>query len=352
MQFSVKPKAASVPAEPTFDLTAIEAAQAELMDNYHQLRNLTDEAKELDDVVFKVNMSVDMLKTFGAQAIPYLNADHGLEELLGVKAELLTVEKSLEGFGDTIKSFVDRIIEIIKKIIANVRNFIGKVFKTTGYCAREILNKENTLDMDVVIPNIHDKKTFLMMIDMYKMVATGFKFTVESVAKCVKTLATFDDRTGNDAENAWELAKVTFKDLNKHSNGLLVYDDDTGRVTSNMSANKEDQSLTDAGYSREDIYALAQSCSQWFKLPTVVYNACNKMSEIASATAEFKNAVLRNIVPGEVAQTGFKVANVMTSGCITIYQALMRAQIEMDGFISKIYKYALVKKGAEPAPAA
>lgn len=352
MQFSVKPKSSVVPTEPTFDLLAIEAAQSELMDNYHQLRNLTDEAKELDDVVFKVNMSVDMLKMFGAQAIPYLNADRGLEEFFGIKAELLTVEKSLEGFSDSIKTFIDRIIEVIKKIIVNVRNFIGKIFKTTGYCSREILNKDNVLDMDVVIPNIHDKKTFLMMVDMYKMVSTGFKFTVESVAKGIKAIATLDARTGNDAENAWELAKVTFKDLNKYSNGLLVYDDDTGRVTSNMSANKEDQSLTDAGYSKEDIYALAQSCSQWYRLPTVMFNACNKMTEIVSATTEFKNAILRNTIPVEGVQTGFKIANVMTSGVITIYQTLMRAQIEMDGFVSKIYRYALAKNITQTQPSA
>ena len=350
MQFSVKPKAAAVPAEPTFDLMAIEAAQAELMDNYHQLRNLTDEAKELDAVVFKVNMSVDMLKTFGAQAIPYLNADHGLEEFFGVKAELLTVEKSLEGFGDSIKSFVDRIIEIIKKIIENVRNFIGKVFKTTGYCAREILNKDNDIDMDVVIPNIHSKETFFKLITMYVAVAPAFYTSIEAVAKGLK--ATVSAKASEEADKAWELPRKYLKELAAKSDGILVYDDDTGRITTNMSAGKQDQTLANAGYSKGDIGDLAQSCSQWFKLPTVVYNACNKMSEVSSAVAEFKNAVLRNIIPGEAAQNGFRMANIMISSCIACYQALMRAQIEMDGFISKIYRKALIKKGAEPAPAA
>ena len=350
MQFSVKPKAASVPAEPTFDLMAIEAAQAELMDNYHQLRNITDEAKELDDVVFKVNMSVDMLKTFGAQAIPYLNADHGLEELLGVKAELITAERALEGFGETIKSFFDRIVEIIKRIIETIRNFVGKVFKTTGYCAREILNKDNDIDMNAVIPNIHNKETFVKLVSMYVLVAPGFYATVEAVAKGLK--ATISAKASEEADKAWELPRKYFKELAAKSDGILVYDDDTGRLTTNMSAGKQDQSLADAGYSKGDIGSLAQSCSQWFKLPTVVYSACNKMSEIVSATAEFKNAVLRNIIPGEAAQNGFRMANIMISSCIACYQALMRAQIEMDGFISKIYSKALIKKGAEPAPAA
>lgn len=352
MQFSVKPKAASVPAEPTFDLMAIEAAQAELMDNYHQLRNLTDEAKELDDVVFKVNMSVDMLKTFGAQAIPYLNADHGLEELLGVKAELITAEKALEGFGETIKSFFDRIVEIIKKIIETVRNFVGKVFKTTGYCAREILNKDNDINMDAVIPNIHNRDTFEKLCSMYLLVAPGFFQVVDAVAKGIKAIATMKDADGNKAEEAWQLPRKYFKELASKSDGLLIYDDDTGRVTTNFSASKQDQSLSNAGYSKGDVGVVAQSCTKWFKLPTVVYNSCNKMSEIGSAISEFKNAVLRNIIPGDAAQSAFRMANIMTSSCFACYQALMRAQIEMDGFISKIYKYALVKKGAEPAPAA
>lgn len=350
MQFSVKPKAASVPAEPTFDLMAIEAAQAELMDNYHQLRNLTDEAKELDDVVFKVNMSVDMLKTFGAQAIPYLNADHGLEELLGVKAELLTVEKSLEGFGDTIKSFVDRIIEIIKKIIAGVRNFIGKVFKTTGYCAREILNKENTLDMDAVIPNIHSQDDFYKIVTMFIAVVPVFPMTVNAVAQAVKAIV--NSKNSETAAKAWEEPKKYLKDITNKSNGLLTYDDDTGRIALNFSANKQDMSLKEAGYTPSSIGSLCTQCSQWFKLPTLVFEGCNKMSEVASAIANFKNSVLRHLIPDEDAQSGFKMANTMIHSCIITYQALMRMQIEMDGFISKIYKHALVKKGAEPAPAA
>lgn len=350
MQFSVKPKAASVPAEPTFDLMAIEAAQAELMDNYHQLRNLTDEAKELDDVVFKVNMSVDMLKTFGTQAIPYLNADHGLEEFFGVKAELLTVEKSLEGFGDTIKSFVDRIIEIIKKIIAGIRNFIGKVFKTTGYCAREILNKENTLDMDAVIPNIHSQDDFDKIVSMYLVVAPVFGDTVRAVGSAIAAIAS--SKNSDAAERAWEAPRKYLKDLTAKAGGLLTYDDDTGRITLNFSANKQDMSLKDAGYTPSSIGALCTACSQWFKLPTLVFEGGNRLSEVASAIANFKNSVLRHLIPDEDAQSGFKMANTMIHSCIITYQALMRGQIEMDGFVSKIYKHALVKKGAEPAPAA
>jgi hypothetical protein len=76
------------------------------------------------------------------------------------------------------------------------------------------------------------------------------------------------------------------------------------------------------------------------------------MTEIASATAEFKNVVLRNTIPVEEVQTGFKIANAMTSGVITIYQTLVRAQIEMDGFVSKIYRYALKKNNTQTQPSA
>ena len=104
-------------------------------ENFHQLeRELDDHLREFDALVpliDNVNDAIENLCLYGKDAIPTLNIDKGLESLMKVPEQLITVEKALEALDEQKKNlfqkFIDFVKELFTKIHIWVKNFINKI---------------------------------------------------------------------------------------------------------------------------------------------------------------------------------------------------------------------------------
>lgn len=125
MKFSIATKPITVTSNvKPMTVDQVSAAYEELICSY---MGLTDAQRNLDEVcnvMDNINLSMQMLKTGGADAIKILNIDKSLESLCAVAEEKLTVQAAQEGLMDTLKAAWKTFIEWLKKVC----RFIASIF--------------------------------------------------------------------------------------------------------------------------------------------------------------------------------------------------------------------------------
>lgn len=129
MTFTTKPVAAA-PAQESFDLCKLDLLNATESLNQAWM-DLTDTQREIDglqEIMDNITQSVELLSKYGAEAIPMLNQDGGLEALLQIPEKLITVEKAQEGLGEAAKSAWEKFKELIVKVWTAVKSWITNMW--------------------------------------------------------------------------------------------------------------------------------------------------------------------------------------------------------------------------------
>lgn len=100
----------------------------EILSSYESLDSSIKELDQVQCLMNNVHASIEYLHQFGKDAIPTLNIDKGLEELLCLPENLISAEKAVEELEHQNKSLWQRFVDWIKKIISSVREFFSKLF--------------------------------------------------------------------------------------------------------------------------------------------------------------------------------------------------------------------------------
>ena len=120
---------------------------------------ITDEWRSVEgmtELMTNIDKSLELLSKFGADAIPQLNIDHGLEEMMHLDASLITVEKAVEALEGDQKTFMQKLIDWIKSFLDHIGQLIRALLKINEKNCQIILQATrmvNTDDQVTMIPH-------------------------------------------------------------------------------------------------------------------------------------------------------------------------------------------------------
>lgn len=157
MKFSVKEKPLAATCQPTtITVEQVSAAYEDLMCSYMELSDAQRNLDEVCQVMDNINLSMQMIKAGGMDAVKLLNIDKSIEGLLGVAEEKMTVQAAEEGFADSIKTAWKKFWEFIKdffrKVIAYIKMMFNGGIGWNGIDIKTLQDKVNTID--VVADNV------------------------------------------------------------------------------------------------------------------------------------------------------------------------------------------------------
>lgn len=147
MKFSIATKPITVASSmKPMTIDQIGAAYEELICSYMELTDTQRNLDEVCNVMDNINLSMQMLKTGGVDAIKILNIDKSLENLVGIHESRLTIESTLESFDQTSKAALDKFWEWVNKIITFFKGLVSKITQMwTRYHDDDIVNLLNLL---------------------------------------------------------------------------------------------------------------------------------------------------------------------------------------------------------------
>ena len=129
-----------------FDPMELTIATEEL---YTAFASLSDEHRQMAEVIEvmeNVSLSMQTLKSCGAEAIKVLNIDKSLENLVGVSEDKLTVQKAQESLSDVAKKAFKTAVDALKAFIAKIRNWARAFVRYVHAFRIKILALDGTLN--------------------------------------------------------------------------------------------------------------------------------------------------------------------------------------------------------------
>ena len=252
MQFAVKP-IAKMPVTPECPIPSMEQlteAYEGMITAYMQLSDAQRDLDETCQIMANIEISLQALKSGDAAVLTMLNLDKGLESLLGVSADKITVGAATEGLGEALKNAWNKFCEFVKKIVVWIRDFIGKLFNTTGHQIRILEKNLDKVNYDTEVYVIKCEKVFIE----HRVIAEILNACHAWMGKYngYKYLADFPT-----SEQVGNINEPFIKRLSTAvglSDGMFTIDEDSGHVNFNSgSYAKEHITLKDAGWTAENL---------------------------------------------------------------------------------------------------
>lgn len=120
--------------------------------------------KELDDVqqiMDNISFSMKALDKYGVDAVKVLNADKGLENLLGIPEKLITVEKAVDAMEGVMGNAFDTIKKWFRQFCQKVKTFVEKI--KSFFIREKIVEKTviKTVEKEVPVEIVKEVKVYV-----------------------------------------------------------------------------------------------------------------------------------------------------------------------------------------------
>lgn len=193
--------------------------------------NLSEQERNINavcEIINNINTSIVLLKNCGNTVIPGLNADHGLESLMGISEKLITAEKAIEALEQEKKSAFDRFKEFLSNAFKFVAEFIGKIvelvkqiFVSTKDRAAAVANAISAFDLSVAAPGLVYREAFEIPLQIRNSVVSQ----MEKIAQYAEVIATIVGMTESDSQEIRADLVNMFKKISDDAMGVVTFDE-------------------------------------------------------------------------------------------------------------------------------
>lgn len=151
MKFSLESKQVVLPSstESTPTVESISYAYEGLLTSYMELTDAQKNLGEVCQVMENIELSMKMLQCGSTDAVKLLNIDGSLENLCGIEAKLLTVEKAQEGLGEAASNLAKQFIEKCKKFFSAVHEWLSKIIDVIVGETSNLKRAKETLETEL-----------------------------------------------------------------------------------------------------------------------------------------------------------------------------------------------------------
>lgn len=179
-------------AEPHSLLDLLDAREA-VREAWMDLDATVKQIDEVRTVMNNIDVAFKSIEQFGTGAVPVLNTDCGLESLLDVSTDLVTVDKAVEGLGEAAANAWQKLKELLKKLIEKIKGLFSKrdvVHKATIANLENIGKKTEEAKAEVKARPDESKvdTDVIELVDGRDMTAIG-----PYIAKCAETVKWFSE---------------------------------------------------------------------------------------------------------------------------------------------------------------
>lgn len=234
--------------------TKADELHASYVDAYLAAENLRQIERELDDhlrefdalvpLMDNVNEAIENLRLYGKDAIPTLNIDKGLESLMKIPEQLITVEKALEALDEQKKGFFQRLIEWIKTFFEKTKRFIENLLAMHNGDAVKIEASHEMINIDDEVSMVPHPRA-IRLIELHR---DAMKVYDEALSKFMVA------GEAQELQDLFEQTDAKMKNLGREYETVVDYEEGTGVLS--LKSNdylREGTTVKKAGYADHEV---------------------------------------------------------------------------------------------------